>query len=534
MTGHPARTTGAGPRQLIGRARLLLALASCLALVTASCSQGEGDPRGQRERPRHGATTTTARIVTTRPGSPDPSPTTTVTPAQPSPPISWKPCDGGFECGRLAVPVDHSRPTGPTIELGLVRHKATDPAHRIGALMLNPGGPGRSAIDLVEGISLPPPLMDRFDLVGFDPRGTGRSQALNCRTHLQQIYDDDPSPDDGAERAELIRDSQAFVDECRRRHGEVLPFLGTSDVARDMDLVRTAIGEEQLTYLGYSYGTSIGQEYASLFPARVRAMVLDGAVDLSLDGLRGAEGQAAGFTTAFDAFVHHCDQEGCGLEGPAEKVVADVVAQAERRPISAPDSNRPAGPGVVNLGITQGLYSEDLWAALGRSLGDAQDGDGSGLVDLADEYLQRNDDGSYESGFEIYFAVSCLDQEFPRDAKAVLAAGARAEARYPGFGAAIVNDYVRCALWPTPAKPIQPVPATTKGLPPIVVISTTHDPATPYRNGVRVAEQIPGAVLVTNEGEGHTIYAAGKACIDDAVTGYLVTVTAPERGLTCS
>ncbi len=461
------------------------------------------------------------------------APSTSNTPT-PDRGITWTGCDDDYQCGQLQVPIDHDDPSGPTTSIALVRRPARHPGQRIGPLLFNPGGPGGSAIDLVEGLPLPSRLTDRFDIVGFDPRGAGRSDPLNCRSHLQQIYDDDPSPDTPVEKATFLADSQAYVDECDEKYGPLLPFLGTTDVAKDMDLVRAALGDRQLSYVGFSYGTSIGQEYAQLYPTRVRSMVLDGVVDLSLTGLQGAERQAEGFSEAFAGFARHCQRDGCRLDAPAPEVLDRVLADAERAPIPSPDADRPATSGVVSLGVTQALYSKLYWTDLARALRSAEAGDGSRLVDLADQYLHREADGTFGSGFEIYFAVSCLDQDFPRNPNAVFADADRVETEYPRFGAAVVNDYVRCALWPVPSKPLHPVPATTKGLPAIVVISTTHDPATPYESGVRVANQIPGAVLVTNDGDGHTIYAQGKRCIDTPVDAYLLDPTNPPRdGLRC-
>lgn len=503
--------------------RRLGALLATVALATAACSASGGSTGAESSKD---ATTTTAATSTSG-GS-----TTTGGDGPGASTLRWTSCDDGFECATLRVPVDHAKPTGKTLTLGLARRPADDQAHKIGSLLMNPGGPGGSAIDLIEGIPLPKALTDKFDIVGFDPRGVGRSSALDCRSHLQEIYDADPTMEDQADRTEYLKVSKAFVDECQRKYADLLPHLGTRDVARDMDLVRAAVGDPKLTYVGYSYGTAIGQVYAQLFPTHVRAMVLDGVMDLSQDGLQGATGQAKGFDGALQAFLADCDRRDC-LGDPAGEVLDEVTAQSEKRPIPAKGADRPATPGVVNLAVGEALYSESLWPALAKALTDARDGDGTGLVDLADEYLQRDPDGSYESGFEIYFAVSCLDQAFPRDPTKVFAAAKAAGKLYPRVGEGLVNDYVRCALWPTPAQPVGPVPATTKGLPPTVVISTTNDPATPYQSGVRAAEQIPGAVLITNKGEGHTIFAQGKRCVDDAVTTYLVDVKPPKDGLTC-
>lgn len=448
--------------------------------------------------------------------------------------LEWEPCGGSVECASLDVPVDHGDPEGATLSLALLRRPAEDPDRRIGSLLVNPGGPGGSAVDLAAALVLPDSVMERFDLVGFDPRGVGGSQPLDCTAHLQDLYDVDPTLEDDADRDALLEISRTYVDACAERYGDLLPHLGTVDVARDMDLVRRALGEDQISYLGYSYGTSIGQQYARLFPGRVRAMVLDGVVDLTNTGLEGALGQAAGFTEALDAFAAACDDRGCGLDRPAADVVDDVLAASEEAPIPAPGADRDATPGVVNLGITQALYSEYLWPDLAAALESALDGDATGLVDLADQYLQREIDGDYTPGtFEIYFAVSCLDSEWPDDPDDLLTAAEAAGERYPRFGEALVNDYVRCPLWPVDPAPLEPVPTDLDGLAPVVVVSTTGDPATPYQAGVDAAERIPGAVLVTNEGEGHTIVGQGEECIDDAVAAYLVDLDVPDDGLTC-
>ncbi|WP_426570694.1 alpha/beta hydrolase [Aquihabitans sp. McL0605] len=487
------------------------------ALLVAGCSTTGGNDAGP--------TSTTSSSTSSKGSTPSPVPG--------APAIDWHDCGGGFQCGDMEVPLDYAKPDGKKIQIAVTRHPADKPDERIGALFMNPGGPGASAIDLARNFSRAGEIGDRFDIVGFDPRGVGESSPLDCHSHLLDIYDADPTIDSAADRAETLKASKEFVDECRRKYGPILPFLGTTNVARDMDQVRQALGDDQLNYLGYSYGTSLGQEYARLFPTHVRSMVLDGVVDHAPDGLTTAEEQAGGFTTAMKSYVAHCKAEGCGFDKPADQVIDDVVAQAEKAAIPAPNANRPAGPGVVSLALAQALYSETLWGTLSSALRDAQDGDGSGLVDLADQYLGRNDDGTYSGMFEIYFAVSCLDDSWPTDPGKVFAAAAKAAKKDPLFGSPIVLDYIRCAMWPAKPEPLKPVPADTKGLPPIVVISTTKDPATPYENGVAVAEQIPTGVLVTNVGEGHTIVGQGKPCIDDMVADYFIDLTVPEDGLVC-
>ena len=503
--------------------RRLVGAALAAGLILSACSTSGGKDAAST------TSSTKAPSTSTTGGS------TSSTPAPGAPSIQWKACGGGFQCGTLAVPLDYTKPDGKKIDIAVTRHPASKPDQRIGALFMNPGGPGASAIELARTYSRVGPIGDRFDIVGFDPRGVGESTPLDCHSHLVDIYDADPTIDSPADRTETLATSKAFVDECKKKYGDLLTFLGTTDVARDMDQVREALGEKQINYLGYSYGTSLGQEYARLFPTHVRSMIIDGVVDHAPNGLTTAQQQAGGFETALDSYVAHCKSDGCGFGGQdAAAVIDQVSAAAEKAPIPAPDADRPAGPGVVSLALAQALYSETLWGTLSAALRDAQDGDGSGLVDLADMYLGRGDDGTYDGGFEIYFAVSCLDDTWPSNPDTVIAAAAAAEKKTPRFGGPIVIDYIRCAMWPAKSKPLHPVPASTKGLPPIVVVSTTHDPATPYQNGVDVAKQIPGAVLVTNEGEGHTVVGQGKPCIDDMATAYFVDLKVPKNGFTCT
>ena len=516
-----------------GAGRSLAAVLLAVAVLAAACTakSPEADPKPTSTTTER---TTTSERPTTTGSTTSTTGATTTTTAAPFQPVQWSECDGGFECATVSVPIDYAKPGGKTMRIAIARRAAKDQAHKIGSLLMDPGGPGASGIDLIESIPLPSAITDRFDIVGFDPRGVGRSHPLNCRSNLQQMYDDDPSIDSPADRKALLTDSKAFVQECADKYGSLLPFLGTTEVARDMDRIRIALGERQLNYVGFSYGTSIGQEYASLFPTHVRAMVLDGVIDLAQDGLQAAAGQAAGFSLALDNFVKWCDDDDCGLGEPATQVLDKVEAKSELVPIRASGADRPAGPGVISLALAQALYSDSLWPELARALKSALRNNGTGLVRLADAYLQRNVDGTYPNAFEIYFAVSCLDSAFPRNPDAILDAAKVVAVRYPRFGDGVVTDYVRCAYWPTPAKPLKPVPSTTKGLPPIVVISTTGDPATPYEGGVAVAHQIPTGVLVTNVGEGHTIFSQGKACIDDAVTRYLVDLKPPKDGLRCA
>lgn len=494
--------------------RALAAVLALASLAAACASEADGNPLSA------GATSTTGGDGTT-------STTTGDGPAEFVPePIEWEDCQFG-ECAHPLVPLDYRDPTGEMIELSVARTPAS--GDRIGALFVNPGGPGASGVDFASVLAmiLPNDISERFDIVAVDPRGVGGSSPIDCGVDAEDLYAVDASIDSPEDRAALLDISEQYVDDCTIKYGDVLPFVGTRDVARDMDAVRAAMGDEQISYLGFSYGTAIGQVYADLFPQRVRSMILDGVLELGPSGLELAADQAAGFETALARWVEFCNAgEGCETAGNALGAVEQVLALAEQPGGIPASTGRAAGPGEVSLGIALALYSQSLWSDLDTAIAAALGGDGRELVDLADQYIGIGD-------FEIYFAVNCMDFSWPTgDPEAFLSAAKAAAVTAPHFGEALVNDYIRCVDWPVPADPLEPTAAP--GTPPILVVSTTGDPATPYEAGVRVAERLESGVLVTNEGDGHTVVADGKPCIDDLVVAYLVDGTVPPDGTTCS
>jgi pimeloyl-ACP methyl ester carboxylesterase len=435
--------------------------------------------------------------------------------------IDWSSC-GTAECAELDVPVDYDDPDGETLTLSISRVPAT--GDRVGALFVNPGGPGGTATDFAAslGFALPDEVTEAFDIVGVDPRGLGAS-AIDCGGDMTELYGLDYSIDSPEDTTELLAVSQEYVDGCEQDAGDLLAHLGTENVARDIDAVRAAMGDEQLNYLGFSYGTAIGQQLAELFPDRVRAMILDGVLDLGPTGVETAVSQAAGFEVALQAWADDCDADSsCPLAPDAMGAIDELQDKVEQAPI--PADPRDLGPGELSTGLALPLYSETLWPDLSDAVADALDGDGTGMVDLADQYIGVAD-------FSIYFAVNCLDFEWPESPEELLAAGADAAADSPHFGEPIVNDYVRCAMWPVEEEPMTAV--TAAGAPPILVVSTTNDPATPYEAGVRTAERLESGVLLTYEGDGHTVVANGVPCVDDAAAAYLVDLEVPDDGLTC-
>ena len=449
--------------------------------------------------------------------------------------INWQSCGGSFECATIKVPVDYANPGGKTLDLAMLKQPAKDPSKRIGTLMANPGGPGASAIDFVRiwATVLSKDVRDRFDIVTFDPRGVGQSSPIVCHDSLQKLVALDPSPDNAAEWDAVKAESKVFADACATKYGDLLSAVGTKNVARDMDTIRVALGEEKLTYVGYSYGTVIGSVYADMYPSRVRAFVLDGAVDLSL-GFEGTIGtQAVGFERALAAYEADCDQKRCAAapNGNTAKVIDDLLAKVEKAPLPAPSADRAAGPGEVLLGIIEAMYSKFSWRGLTDAIAQANKGDGSAMVKLADQYLQRESDGSYPNLIEANSAVNYVDETCSRNPNDYIAMADRLAKLAPHFGASAASSGLTCAYWGAKADPLTAPRAA--GAPTIVVIGTTNDPATPYEWAVALSKQLESGLLVTHRGEGHTIYAQGNACIDAAVNAYLLDLTAPNPGLSC-
>jgi len=282
-------------------------------------------------------------------------------------------CDGRYECADVRVPLDYANPGGPTIDIAIARQPARDQANKLGILLVNPGGPGGSGIEAVEGGAVPADVAARFDVIGFDPRGVGRSDALACPVGPDTPYDGDPDPGDPAGEAATDAAVNRYVDSCVQRHRDLLPHVGTRDVARDMDRIREALGEQQLNYFGLSYGTSIGQTYGDMFPSRIRAMILDGVVDLALPGLDVS--QAESFENSLRQFAANCSANpSCPVRADPIGVVDRVRAKVAAAPIPVPGS-RPLTAGRFEMGVVITLYSTQTWPALSRALAAADGGD---------------------------------------------------------------------------------------------------------------------------------------------------------------
>ena len=453
-------------------------------------------------------------------------------------PARWADCGGGFSCAEIRVPRDYAAPADGYLNVSIIRAAATNTAKRIGSLLVNPGGPGGSGVEFVrQGLaSFPEELRERFDIVGFDPRGVNSSTAIRCIDNLDGHDALDPSPDDAAELDALVEAARDYARACARRNDATLPYLSSDAVARDLDLIRAAVGDEQLSYLGFSYGTLIGALYAERFPDRIRAMVLDGAIDpsQSLENFRAD--QATAFEGALMRFLEDCaSKRTCAFYegGNSVKAFDRLMASIDKNPIPAPYLRDPrlVGPGLAWYAVLGALYSESSWPLLATALAQAKDGDGSLMLLISDPFRGRKPNGSYSNMQDAYTANVCLDYPAPTNVAVYTSWGRRFTKAAPHFAELLAYNDLTCAFWPVPATG-SPRTVRAEGAPPIVVVGTTGDPATPYRWAVALAEQLESGVLVTREGEGHTGYLDSE-CVQEAVDAYLIELTAPKDGLTC-
>jgi pimeloyl-ACP methyl ester carboxylesterase len=444
--------------------------------------------------------------------------------------------DPAFECAYLHVPLDYDEPDGPVAQIGVIRRQATDPDERIGSLVTNPGGPGGSGIGALPWIAAGVgngEVAQRFDLIGFDPRGVGVSTpGIVCLA---------PAEKDALRAGEIgSNDPETFNREfaatCAERTGlDVLATVGTRDVARDMDVLRAALGDERLTYLGYSYGTRLGTVYAKEFPERVRALVLDGAIDPSEGATESLVNQMAGFQQAFDAFAADCVQrDDCPLG--TDSAQATDAYRALLQPLL--DAPVPTADGrMLSFADAQSatlaaLYNTQGWDPLRTGLAELAAGQGTTLIQLADSFHGRTPDGGYDQSKDALTAVRCVDDPHVTDPAEIAEMDRRVAEAAPFLDAGLPSSVARdvCAFWPVPVTSEQvPTPA---GLPPVLVVSTTGDPATPYQAGVELAEELRGGLL-TAEGTQHGAAFSGSTCIDDAVSRYLVDLELPDEGTTC-
>lgn len=458
--------------------------------------------------------------------------------------LKWRDCGAkDFECTTLKAPLDYENPdASEDLELSVVRKSAGGSGKPIGSLMVNPGGPGSSAIDYVQiaaGIGFPEEVQERYDIVGMDPRGVARSEPIECLSdrEMDAHTKKDSTPDTKAEEEALTKANKAFADGCKKQAGKLLDHVSTVESARDMDVLRQALGDDKLHYLGFSYGTFLGATYAGLFPSRSGRLVLDGAMDPSLDAEQLSRDQTTGFTTAFNAFAEDCvKRSDCPLgtesADSAGKKLSAFFEKVDKKPLDT-GTERELTESLATTGVIMAMYDESMWGMLRDALTDAMDGDGAALLGMSDNYYERDPDGSYGNIMYANTAINCLDQPsaFESTSDAEKAVGSF-EKVSPVFGRGFAYDALVCANWP--AKPTgEANRIEAKGADPILVVGTTRDPATPYVWSEGLAEQLDSATLLTYEGDGHTAYVRGGECVNSAVNSYLLKGEVPDEGRRC-
>ncbi|MFJ8084068.1 alpha/beta hydrolase [Streptomyces sp. NPDC096205] len=438
-----------------------------------------------------------------------------------------------WSCATLKVPLDWAKPGGEAIDLALIRAKASGD-DRIGSLVFNFGGPGGSGVSTIPSYaSTFSSLRERYDLVSFDPRGVGSSEGVRCRDdkEIQAAETVDVTPDTPQEERAYLADATDFGKDCARATGQLMAHVSTTDTARDMDLMRQVLGDEKLHYLGFSYGTELGGVYAHLFPGQVGRMVLDAVVDPTADAMGHAENQARGFQRALDNYLKATGED--PERGTAR--IAELLKQIDAEPLPA-SAGRKLTQSLAITGIVVPLYSESNWPSLTSALEAAQEGDGSELLALADDYNERDPSGHYGTSTHAQRVISCLDDRQRPTLQETKRALPDFERISPVFGPFLGWDTAGwCHDWPVPGQHDTPE-VRAPGAPPILIVGNTGDPATPYEGARRMADELGKGVgvLLTWKGEGHGAYGSGSDCVDSTVDDYLLDGAVPKDGKVCS
>ena len=452
--------------------------------------------------------------------------------------LTWTSCKDGFDCADLTVPLDYAHPSAHSINLKVVRHKSSQ-AHVLGSLVLNPGGPGGSGIEYARAYLyvMSETLIKNFDIVGFDPRGVGGSTPVRCMTdkQLDAYVSADQSPDNQAEINQYVALAKELAMGCAATSPLIYRYMDTVSAARDIDILRVALGDKKLNWFGKSYGTFLGATYAGLFPTHVGRMMLDGAIDPTLTNAQLTHGQALGFENALHRFVADCaTQSDCPLKPGSAGLqqVADMLAKLDTHPGHLANG-RLFTQALGFTGVVGGLYDVSYgWPDLRSSLADALKGDYRSLATSADYYITRDDKGHFtDNSNEAIAAVNCLDRP---DRATVAQTEKLAQAwskQAPVFGTSLAWGNLGCTYWPIPATGVPDV-ITAAGSPTIVVVGTVNDPATPYPWAVALSKQLSKGILLTYTGDGHTAYYQGSTCVDDYIDHFYLTGNA-KAGVSC-
>lgn len=462
------------------------------------------------------------------------------------PAVTWTACPGhkSFRCARIPVPIDYAKPSLGTIRLAVVMLPATG-KEPLGDVFTNPGGPGGSGVDFLEqnSTAFPASLRAEFNLVSWDPRGVERSDPVRCvsANGVRELTQADPQPSTPAQIAQVVRETRKFVAGCVAHTSRLLlENVGTRTTIEDLDSLRADLGQAKLDYLGFSYGTFIGELYAEKYPTHIRAMVLDGALDPALSLTAGDRQQALGFEDDLHAFFRWCNSnKTChkllprGARASYEKLFsffdAGGVMQADFKKLYG--GTQPVTLGVAELGVIAALYSNQVWPYLGQALNEGLDQNGDMLAELAYSYEGLQTNGKFTNEEEANVAINCVDSPSPRQLLFYEKLAKKLAKVAPDFGAAEAWGSMTCAYWPVAARGA-PRPIHAPGTPKILVVGSTGDPATPYAWAKAIASQLDNAVLLTRTGTGHTGYFS-SSCIRGYVDRYLETVAVPPSGTIC-
>ncbi|MFI5769216.1 alpha/beta hydrolase [Streptomyces sp. NPDC051658] len=521
------------------RAGALAGAALLLTGLLAGCGGGTDDKPA--DGTDHDAAPSAGRPSTTPGGQPG---TPRLPAALTSQRLDWKGCEAragesapgsDWRCSTVRVPLDYAKPDGETIGIALIRKKAGNTSRRLGSMLFNFGGPGGSGVStLPRAAGSYGNLNSRYDLVGFDPRGVAGSEGVSCRTDKEQenaYRKVDMTPDTAAEEAAFLKDGADFGAGCERRSGKVLPYVGTTNAARDMDLIREVLGDKKLTYFGVSYGTELGGTYAHLFPGNVGRTVLDAVVDPTADTIGHARNQATGFQRALENYLKDRGQD----PKAGTRRIARLLERIDKKPLPT-TSGRELNDSLAVTGIVMPLYSKSNWPYLTRALDEAEkSGTGNMLLQLADSYNGRDEKGHYDTQNHSQRAISCADSSLRPTADEAKALLPEFRKLSPVFGPFLAWDTAGwCSQWPVKGEHENPE-ASAPGAGPVLVVGTTGDPATPYEGARKMADELGKGVgiMLTNKGEGHGAY-GGNSCVTSTVDAYFLDGMVPEDGKTCS
>jgi len=456
--------------------------------------------------------------------------------------VQWSDCGAGAECATVMAPLDWDNPgVGEDVSLAVSRHSATGQA--LGSLFVNPGGPGASGYEFVldsVDFAVSEVLRESFDVIGWDPRGVNFSSPVSCAaTDAELDYfffgELEAQPDTPEWDAELLAESIRFAQECQANTGELLEFVDTLSTVRDLDLLRHLVGDEQLNYLGYSYGTLIGALYIDTFPEKVGRMVLDGPVDPGASQFDLVVNQHRGFEEALEAYLVECDlTNSCPFAGSLEqrlRGVSDLYDELEQNPLRHADG-RLIDDGMLRTAMVTTLYAQSSWPFLTRMFEELQEGVTDTAIFLVDFYYDREGGVYQNNSMEAFIAINCLDYPVESDPAVLEAQADQLREAAPYTARPSGDGDLVCMNWPYPPK-LNKGPVRGEGANPVVILGTTGDPATPYNWSVSLNEQLENSVLLTLVGEGHLAYDERVTCINDPVDTYFVTGDLPEDGLTC-